>query len=422
VRNVTQLRVSTGSTRLVLLVSTAVFINYIDRGNLATAAPLMQSELHLSASQLGVLLSAFYYGYVAAMPPAGWLAERYGAQRVLAIGVTVWSAATLLTGFATSFGALLALRLLLGVGESAAFPCASKLLAQAVEVTRLGFANGVLSFGYLLGPAVGTLLGGILMAQFGWRPVFILFGCISLAWLWPWRGVVVKPSAKGLAAQEPQPSFGQILRQRALWGSVIGLFSANYTFFFILAWLPFYLVKTRGFSIASMAWIASWAYLLNAVTALLMGWVTDRWIRAGRSPDLIYKGVMVLTHLSGVACMAGMVMLPVGGAVATLFIYELVSGLSAPGLYAIPQIIAGPKAAGRWVGVYNAVGGTAGLVAPAITGILVDRTGQFAAAFALAAIVSVVGLIGWVFVLPKIAPLEWADVEPKRDCGRLPAG
>src|SRR5271163_3720209 len=133
-------RKTPSAARLVLLVTAAVFINYVDRGNLATAVPLMQGELHLSATQLGVLLSAFYYGYVVAMAPVGWLAERYGAHTMLGIGVTLWSAATLLTGLASSFAALLALRLLLGVGESAAFPCASKLLAQTVQVSRLGIA------------------------------------------------------------------------------------------------------------------------------------------------------------------------------------------------------------------------------------------------------------------------------------------
>jgi MFS family permease len=403
-------RVPTTATRLVLLVSAAVFINYIDRGNLATAAPLMQDELHLSASQLGVLLSAFYYGYVLAMAPAGWLAERYGAHRMLAIGVAVWSAATFMTGFVTSFAALLALRLLLGIGESAAFPCASKLLAHAVEVTRLGVANGVMSFGYLLGPAVGTLIGGLLMTSIGWRPVFIVFGCLSLAWLWPWRRVVIGPPATGHVVNEAQPSLGQILRQRALWGAAIGLFSANYSFYFILAWLPFYLVKARGFSMGNMAWTASWAYLLNAVSALFIGWATDRWIRAGRSPNLIYKGVMVLNHVGAIACMGGMLLLPTKGAVATLFAYEVMAGLASPGLFAIPQIFAGPKAAGRWVGVHNTVGGIAGFAAPAITGVLVDRTGQFAFAFALAAAVSAVGLIGWMFVLPKIAPVKWETV------------
>ncbi len=396
------------ATRLVLLVTAAVFINYIDRGNLATAAPLIQDELLLSASQLGFLLSAFYYGYIACMPPVGWLAERYGALRVLAVGLTVWSIATVATGFAEGFAALLMLRVVLGIGESVVFPCASKVLASNVDVQHLGFANGVLGFGYLVGPAVGTLLGGFLMSVFGWRPVFILFGTLSLLWLWPWRRAALAPSARGHANDEPQPSFARILRQRALWGATLGHFASNYGFYFILSWLPFYLVKARGFSMGSMALIASWAYLLNALSALLMGWAADRWIRAGRSPDLVYKGLMALTHVAGIGCMAGMVMLPAAGSIASLFAFQVISGFSYPGVFAIPQIIAGPGAAGRWVGVQNAVANVAGLVAPAITGVLVDQTGHFGIAFALAAAVNVFGLIGWVFVLPRIAPLEWA--------------
>lgn len=324
-------KIPTGSVRLVLLVAVAVFINYIDRGNLATAAPLIQDELHLSPAQLGILLSAFYYSYVLAMVPVGWLAERYGAQLVLGAGVVVWSIATLLVGFSSSFASLLTLRLLLGLGESAAFPCASKLLAQAVEPRRLGVANGVMSFGYLLGPAVGTLLGGLLMSAFGWRPVFMLLGALSLGWLWPWRRVVVDgPSPLRPAQRAVAPSLQLILKQRALWSAALGLFSANYSFYFILAWLPFYLVKVRGFSIESMAWTASWAYLLNAMFALLTGWLTDRWIRSGRSGNLAYKSVMAVNQCLGVACMAAMVFLPAKGMIAALFVYEVMAGVASP--------------------------------------------------------------------------------------------
>lgn len=387
----------------------AVFINYIDRGNLATAAPMIQDELHLSASQLGVLLSAFYYGYVVCMPAMGWLAERYGAKPVLAAGITIWSVATLTTGFAGSFVTLLVLRVLLGIGESVAFPCASKVLAHAVEVSRLGVANGIMSFGYLLGPAVGTLLGGYLMTVCGWRPVFIVFGAVSLVWLWPWSRVRISPPA---APKQPtadsQPSFPQILRRRELWGASLGHFASNYGYYFIVSWLPFYLIKSRGFSMGSMVTIASWAYLLNALSALAMGWLADRWIRAGRSPTMVYKGIMAANHVAGIACMIGMVMLPAAGSIAALFVFEIVSGCSYPGLFAIPQILAGPRASARWVGVQNAAGNVAGLIAPAITGVLVDQTGLFDAAFALAAGVNVLGLIGWVLLLPKIAPIQWA--------------
>jgi MFS family permease len=407
-------RPGTSPVRLVLLLTAAVFINYIDRGNLATAAPLMQEELQLSASQLGVLLSAFYYGYVAFMAPVGWLAERHGAQRVLAAGVVLWSAATFLTGIAASFMTILVLRVLLGIGESGAFPCASKLMANAVEVRHLGIANGVLGFGYLVGPAVGTLLGGLLMSAYGWRPVFLLFGSVSLLWLLPWRKVVIAPQVeRHRIPATADPTFPEILRQRGLWGASLGHFASNYSFYFILAWLPFYLVKARGFSLEAMAWIASWAYLLNAASALLMGWAADRWIRRGRSADVVYKGAMALNHLGGIACMAGMVLLPAAGSIAALFAYEVMCGLASPGVFAIPQIMAGPRAAGRWVGVQNSVGNTAGLVAPALTGVLVDQTGQFDLAFGLAAAINVLGLIGWMWVLPPIAPLDWAALRTR---------
>ncbi len=408
------MRDTRSASRLVLLVTSAVFINYIDRGNLATAAPLMQDELHLSSSELGILLSAFYYGYVPCMPATGWLAERYGAKWVLAAGVTVWSCATILTGFASGFAMLLGLRILLGIGESVAFPCASKILANAVEVSRLGVANGILSFGYLLGPAVGTLIGGYLMAQIGWRPVFIVLGAVSLLWLIPWRKAVIGPPVQPEANDDPPPSFKEILGQRALWGASLGHFASNYGYYFIVSWLPFYLVKTRGFSIESMAAIASSAYLLNALSALAMGWVADRWIRAGHSPTLVYKGIMGIASLAGIGCMAGMVLLPQTGSVVSLLVFEIISGCSYPGLFAIAQIVAGPKATGRWVGIQNAAGNVAGLVAPAITGILVDRTGLFNVAFALAAGVNVLGLIGWVFMLPAIAPLRWTSTAHAR--------
>jgi MFS family permease len=399
--------VESSAARIVLLVTASVFINYIDRGNLATAAPLVQDDLHLTAGQLGMLFSAFYFSYVPFMPATGWLADRFGAKIVLGAGVAIWSVATLSTGFATGFVGLLGLRLLLGIGESCAFPCATKIIADAVEVSRLGIANGVMGFGYLVGPAVGTFIGGYMMTIVGWRAVFITFGALSLMWLLPWRKVVIGRPARMESSGEPAPLFREILSRRALWGASLGHFASNYVYYFILSWLPFYLVKSRGFSIESMTAVASFAYVLNAASALFMGWLADRWIKAGVSTTLIYKSIMGITHVVGFACMAGMLLLPERGCIAALFIFCIVAGCSYPGIFAIPQIIAGPKATGRWVGVQNAVGNTAGLVAPIATGFLVDRTGLFDVAFGLAAAVNILGFIGWVVLLPKVAPLRW---------------
>jgi MFS family permease len=400
-------RAPTGPVRLVLLVSAALLINYIDRGNLATAVPLIHSQLGLSATQLGVLLSIFYYGYVVSMVPAGWLGERYGAHRVLAAGIAIWSLATLLAGFATGFWSLLLLRLLLGVGESAGFPCASQLFASQLRRSQIDMANGVLGFSYLIGPAIGTVLGGLLMPVYGWRAVFVLFGVLSLLWIVPLGRLRLRESERGTATADA-PRFTLILRQRGLWGASLGLFASNYNFYFILAWLPDYLVKERGFSLNGMAAVAGSAYLINALSALVAGWVVAAATRSGRSANGFYKSLMALAHIASMGAMVGMVVLPMEGCIACLYIFEIGVGIASPGVYAIPQIIAGPAATGRWVGVQNACGNLAGVFAPAITGVLLDATGRFSSAFLLASALNVLGLIGWLWMLPRIEPLDWS--------------
>src|SRR5206468_2876695 len=171
---------------LATLLAAAVFINYVDRGNLATAAPVLATELHFSATQIGILLSSFYWTYAVSQLGAGWLAERYPVQRVIAAGFALWSVTTILTGFASTFATLLLLRLVLGLGESVAFPCSSKLLAENVAIDRRGRSNGIIAIGLALGPAFGTYAGGLILAHYDWRTLFFSLGALSLLWLIPW--------------------------------------------------------------------------------------------------------------------------------------------------------------------------------------------------------------------------------------------
>jgi len=207
------------------LLALGIFINYVDRGNLATAAPLIKDQLHLSSTQIGLLLSAFFWSYVPAQILAGWLAEHLNPYRTLAIGSALWSIATAASGLASGFYSLIALRVLLGLGESAAFPCSSKLLAHHLSLDRLGGANGLITTGNALGPAFGTFVGGLLIAQIGWRSLFILFGLGSLLWLVPWHVSTRHVSAHAdLRPGEQGPSFALILRRREIWGASLGQF------------------------------------------------------------------------------------------------------------------------------------------------------------------------------------------------------
>jgi MFS family permease len=239
---------------VVILLAAVLFLNYVDRGTLSTAAHLVQADLVLNDSQMGILLSAFFWSYCFTQIPMGWLAERIGGHRVLAGALAVWALATMLLGLAHSFFMLLALRVLLGVGESAGFPCVAKVMAAVVPPKGLGLANGIVGFAYLLGPAVGTYAGGWLMVHFGWRPAFVVFGALSLLWLLPWSRVAAQVRASQAAtAANDGPTFLMILKTPAMWGTALGVFCSNYGFFFMVLWLPSYLVRERGFSTLEMA-------------------------------------------------------------------------------------------------------------------------------------------------------------------------
>jgi MFS family permease len=393
---------------VVFLLAAVLFINYVDRGTMPTAAHLMQADLNLNAAEMGVLFGAFYWTYTCMQVPVGWLAERFGAHRILAAGLTIWASATMLTGVAHTFASLLLLRLLLGLGESSGFPSVAKILAAVVPPKGLGTANGIVALAYLVGPAVGTYAGGMLMANFGWRSSFLVFGALSLLWLLPWSSVAgqVRTALKP-KPNEDSPTWGMILRQPALWGTGLGLFSSNYLFYFMLNWLPSYLQTERGMSLVRMTQLATVAYTVGALAAFAGGWAIDRYIARGGSPNAGYKSVMAIAHVGYVPCMwfmaAGSPSLMLVG----MFIYQILCGASSPGVYAMCQILAGPRASGRWVGVENSIGSLAGVVAPTVTGFIIQFTGHYDYAFLAAGAMSLLGLIGWIWMVPTLKELSW---------------
>jgi len=401
-----------GPLLLVLfLLGLSVFINYVDRGNLSIAAPMLKDELGISASQLGVLLSAFFWTYACLQPFAGWLVDRWNVNYVFAGGFFLWSAATAATGMVHTFAALLVLRLLLGIGESAAFPSYSKIIALNFAEEHRGLANSVVSAGFVLGPGFGMLFGGLLMARFGWRPFFLVLGLASLLWLVPWfqwmpKRTTERPDAIHAGANRA-PSLPEFLRLRSAWGTSIGLFCSNYVNYFLITWLPFYLVRERHFSMENMARIGGTAYLLGACFSTLSGWLSDRWIMSGATPTRVRK-----TFTGGGLAFSGIFTgLAVAGGprycVAALILGVIFFGVASSNLWAITQTLAGPQAAGRWTGFQNLVGNLAGVVAPALTGFVLDRTGEFYWAFVILTAVALAGAASWVSLIGRIEQVTW---------------
>jgi ACS family D-galactonate transporter-like MFS transporter len=396
-------------SRVLFLLALSVFINYLDRGNLSIAAPLLKNEFQLSATQLGVLLSSFFWAYSFFLPLSGWLVDRLDVKWVIAGGLILWSAATAATGAAHTFGTLLLARLALGAGESVSYPACSTILSRYFPERRRGFANASIVAGMAMGPAVGTLAGGILMSRFGWRPVFIVVGLTSLLWLLPWLRSMPKrhrdsPSRSGLSA----PGILQILEQRSAWGTCVGLFCMNYLMYFLLTWLPFYLVHERHFSLAAMAKIAGLAYFLMAVAATSAGCFSDRCIASGESPTLVRKTFMVVGQVGAGISLAACV---VGGpvlSVVSLLLAAAFWGISASNTWAITQTLAGPQAAGKWTGLQNFLGNLAGWIAPVVTGFVVDKTGRFFWAFISTAVIALLGSLSWIFIVGAVRQVDWS--------------
>ena len=398
-----------------LLLAVAVAINYVDRGNLATAAPLLKDELGLSATQLGFLLTAFFITYMPMQIVVGWLADRFGPSRVLVTGFVVWSAAMALTGLAQAFVTLVVLRLLLGLGESVSFPATASIIATWFPESRRGFANAVVMAGLAIGPAFGIFFGGLLIVHFGWRAYFVGFGLVSLPWTILWLAIAHPQLANRQTAHSiPATDNWTLLREPSLWGASLGHFCSNYALYFVQSWIPYYLVHERAWSVTQMAKIGGCAYLLMAATSLITGWLSDHWIRAGSTATRVRKSFLgtglALAAICTVACALAS---SVEASAVLLLLTCGALGLTSPNTYAVGQTLAGPKNAGRWTGIQNCLANIAGLIAPFLTGVLVDRTGSFLSAFIIAAAVSVLGAIAWIFGVGRIEPIDWTNRKPQ---------
>ena len=394
------------------LLAVAALINYIDRGNLSIAASLLKDELSLSASQLGILLSSFFWTYALFQPISGWLADRFDVKWVLAIGFFLWTGATAATGLLHSFAALLAARLILGVGESPAYPGYARTLVRHVPEVGRGFANSLIAAGVGCGPALGTFFGGALMARFGWRPFFIVLGLVSMLWLIPWWLWIPRSEKSVSPVESGQTGFFHLLKQRSFWGTCGGLFGSNYVLYFEITWLPYYLQRERHFSLGEMAKIAGFGYLCYSAGSAIFGWLSDRWIASGGTPTLVRKTVAGI----GVGA-AGLFLL--GCAVASpkvsillLMLAFFTGGMNASNMWAITQTLAGPRMAGRWTGLQNFMGNLAGFAGPIVTGFVVDHTGRFFIAFVIMAVVAVLAGLSYFFVIGPVQEIAWEPGSP----------
>jgi MFS family permease len=199
-----------------------------------------------------------------------------------------------------------------------------------------------------------------------------------------------------------------ILQQRSAWGTCISLFCLNYCLYLMVTWLPFYLVRERHLSMNQMARVGGMVFLLCATSSLTFGKLSDRWIASGSSPTNVRKGLTIAGSLGFGIFLAATAVAPQSMFIWTLALAGISNGMAGSNIWAITQILAGPRTVGRWTGVQNFVGNLAGAVSPALTGFLVDRTGHFVWPFFIAAGIISIGALSWVFVVGPVEEVVWA--------------
>jgi sugar phosphate permease len=210
-------------------------------------------------------------------------------------------------------------------------------------------------------------------------------------------------------------SYGAILRRREFWGVALGHFSSNYAFYFVMTWLPTFLVKSAGFSVTRMGQIGAVIFGIYSLSVVSMGTLSDVWARHGASLTRVRKTLILTSNFGAALTIACCVVVEPRHAIWFLGLAGIFFGMGTPMIFTIGATLAGPRAAGRWVGAQNLSGQIAGIIAPLVTGFIVGSTGSFGWAFMISAAVPLAGMIAWGIVLKRVEPLEWRAIEHRRD-------
>ncbi|MBM3726725.1 MAG: MFS transporter [Acidobacteria bacterium] len=389
-----------------------VIVAYFDRVNLsvALADTAFKNFFKLSDTDRGLLGSVFFWTYAALQIPAGWVVDRYGVKVPVAISFLVWSVIAGMTAFATSLRELLALRLLLGAGESLMIPGGMRWIRYNCKENDRGLAIGLLMAAAKLGPGWGAPVAAWLIGRSDWRMMFIIIGFGSLLWLIPYWFMMrnddreIEAQAVKAASGPPIP-FLKILASPVIWGTIVGTFCYQYFVYYCLTWMPTYFKEEKGLSLDKSSWFTFAAFTGMAVVATLAGFAADRLIDRGYNAVNVRKGftiagfVMATTELIGAYSDSPEVSI-------FFAIFSLSGlGLMTANYWALTQTLIPGAAIGRIVGVQNCAANLPGVVAPLLTGWLKETTGSFTAPMLAICFFLALGICSYLFVVrPKYAP------------------
>lgn len=406
---------------LTLLV-VAGLINYLDRSTLSIANKSISAEMHLSASQMGLLLSAFSLPYAFAQLPIGVMLDRFGARVMLGAGMLLWSLAQAAAGFVQTLNQFILARLALGVGEGPQFPAGAKVFSEWFALSERGRPTGIFVASTTIAPALAPPILTALMLSFGWRGMFLIMGLLGVAAALAWyalyrdrRDVALEPEeidylsgADRPANEDSAMTFAEwrgLFARRTTWGMLFGWMGVIYMVFLYLTWLPAYLQQERGLSIAQSGWVLVIPFIGGTFGQLSSGVVADWLLARGLKPVTSRKwpiciGLVGAAAFTVPAAFTPNLTLAVMDLTLAMYFVNLASG----GGWALVSVSAPRRLVASLGSIQNFGGYFGGAFAPLITGIVVDRTGSFVNALLISAVVSLAGALIYFFVVRDPIP------------------
>jgi MFS family permease len=403
-----------------ILVCTIGVLNYVDRGTLSVANPLIRHDLGVSIAEMGVLLSAFLWPYAFFLLPSGGLVDRFGPRRVLCAALLLWSVAQAAAGFVTSLTQFIVARAALGIGEAPTFPAFARVVRDWYhsrdQASAIGVWNASPAFGTAIAP---PLLTGLMLA-FGWRWMFVAMGglgvVLAAVWFAAFRDraevALEQDDAEHLTAGEPMnevlptsfAAWRKLFGFRATWGLIFGFFGNVYIGWLFIAWLPGYLEMQRHMSIPKTGMIASIPYMCGVVGSIVGGWIASKLLAGGASainsrkfPTVAGTAAMALATL--VAATTPSNTIAIVAISVTMFFGFFASGTS----WSLATACAPPQYAASLGAIMDFGGFVGGALAPMVTGFVVQESGSFEPALIAAALIGMASAAMYQLLIPDRA-------------------
>jgi ACS family glucarate transporter-like MFS transporter len=397
-----------------LFLFTLTAINYADRVALSVAAKPVSVEFGLSPVEMGYLLSSFLWMYVVCLIPVGLLVDRYGGKVVNGLGIGLWSAATVLTGFAPNYLFMLGTRVVMGMGESTSWPASNRVIREWFPASERGIANAIFGAGAAAGPAIGALVISWIVAVWGWRAGFLVAGSIGFVWLAAWYWLFDKPERVGwlrpaerdriLAerdgrdvsqeAERPVSSLWYLLSLRSVWGLFLTQGCEVYGGYMLLTWLPSYLQQAKGLSVMNAGMLTAVPFGVAAIIGVLLGRVSDHVL----THDAVHAGrrrTMLALLLVGAAGILSIPFIDELWLIIVILACVRAMGLagSALNFALVTDLVRSRADIGKVTSITVLGGNSFGLASPIITGYVVALTGSFDRAFFVAGILPLIGAV-----------------------------